>query len=114
MNDQQKKCFKLVYDFIHDERVNAANLIALIDIRFPETDSDISKTLHGAVKPYLEMRHRLGAATMDLMYSLKRILANEKEGTDKPAKTESDMPELCPKCTNIGGVLNTLNGPKRL
>ncbi|MBW2606117.1 MAG: hypothetical protein JRD05_00630 [Deltaproteobacteria bacterium] len=76
MNDKQKQCFKVVYDFIHDERSNAQNLIALIDIRFPEIDSDISRALHENVKPYLELRRSLGATTMELMYLLKSL---EKE-----------------------------------
>lgn len=71
MNDQQKQCFKMVCDFIHDEQHNAANLIAFIDMTFPETDSDVSKALHESVKPYLELRRSLGATSMDLMYLLK-------------------------------------------
>ncbi len=73
MNDQQKQCFKMVYNFIHDEQHNAANLMAFIDMTFPETDTDISKALHENVKPYLEIRRTLGATTMDLMYLLKEL-----------------------------------------
>ena len=77
MNDQQKKCFKLIYNFIHDERSNAQNLIALVDIRFPEIDSEVSRVLHENVKPYLETRRSLGAVTMELMYLLNQLIAEE-------------------------------------
>ena len=77
MNDQQKKCFKLVYNFIHDERSNAQNLISFIEMSFPKLDSDASKVLHENIKPYLEMRRSLGAATMELMYLLNQVIIEE-------------------------------------
>ena len=81
MNDQQKKCFKMIYDFIHDERSNAQNLITLIDMRFPETDSNVSRVLRENVKPYLELRRSLGANTMELMYLLDQLITGcQSEG----------------------------------
>ncbi len=77
MNDQQKKCFEMVYNFIHDEKLQSQNLIAFIDICFKERDSDISNVLHEVVKPYLALRRDVGGHTMQLIYLLNESITRE-------------------------------------
>jgi len=77
MNKEQKICFKAIYDFIHDERIQCQNLAAVIDFNFPEIDGQVSEVLHKQIKPYLEIRQNLGAETMELMYLLNEIITEE-------------------------------------
>jgi len=84
MNDDQKKCFKAIYDFIHDERQNAENLLSLIDISFRKTDAPfgdlsdlVGEQLHLVIAPYLTSRRDLGAKAMQVMYILQDFIRDE-------------------------------------
>ena len=72
MNEKQKQCFEMVCRHTHDERSANTNLIAFIDICFPDPDeSDVSRELHTAVKLALQARKEMGGQVMDLLYMLK-------------------------------------------
>jgi len=84
LNAEQKKCFKMVYDFIHDERSSCGNLLSLIDIQFPETDgmsaelSDrVGEELRELIRPYLAARQNMGANAMGLMYVVDEFIKEE-------------------------------------
>lgn len=71
MNDEQRDCFALAYNHVHDERLDNVNLMASIDICFPDPDeSEVSKALHG-LKSYLTAREKAGAWVMESMYDLE-------------------------------------------
>lgn len=77
MNDQQKKCFKMAYDFIHDERQSCRNLADLIDITFPARDSAASRILRDYIMLYLDVRANQGGEAMEIVYSLNEAITAE-------------------------------------
>ena len=79
MADEQKKTFRLLYKFIHDERAECGNLASLIEIQF-RGDDDISKTLRTVVAPYLTARQAMGATVMEVMYLLEEYI--KENGND--------------------------------
>jgi len=84
MNEEQKKCFSMLYDFAHDERLGCGNLMMFIDTCFPDPEQDeISRAVHYGMKPYLLARQEMGGTAMELMYRLdeaQKAVTNNNRG----------------------------------
>ena len=75
MIDKQKNLFRLLYNFIHDEKIQCGNLSAMIEVEFPDRDQDeVSQALHGYIKVYLDARQVMGATAMEFMYLLDEVV----------------------------------------
>ena len=78
MTDEQKNLFRLLYNFIHDEKIQCGNLSAMIEVEFPDRDQDeVSRALHDHIKVYLDARQVTGAMAMELMYLLDGVVKGE-------------------------------------
>jgi len=78
MTDEQKNLFRLLYNFIHDEKIQCGNLSAMIEVEFPDRDQDeVSRALYDFIKVYLRERQVTGAVAMELMYLLDEVVKGE-------------------------------------
>jgi len=75
MTDEQKNLFRLLYNFIHDEKIQCGNLSAMSEVEFPDRDQDeVSRALHDHIKVYLDARQVTGAMAMEFMYLLDEVV----------------------------------------
>lgn len=79
MNTQQHACFEAIYNFVHDESLNCANLMGYVDMSFPDPEQGaFAQALHRAVKPYLQARLDLAEAIMLLIRQLSADIEADK------------------------------------